>query len=496
MLQLTLVLAASSLSFTYMFRVNRHSPFHHLSSSTSGGIPHFAKDPRQEHESVDVFRQLWPMCKKSAKACLVTTALLVNSYFSFVSPSYAKDFPLYEEVWKIVNDDFFDASYNKNDWQRVKTESLEQLESGKISEGKQVKKTLKLLGDKYTRLLDTNSYEKLWKYDAIGVGLLFKGQDNGEMIISAPAIKGSSGDLAGIHKGDIVTNVNGRETKRLPATTLLDMLSNDANPELTITIGPSLSEQRTIILKRQLIDTAQDPVRFSIVPGTIHNKPGDILYITMSEFNAKSVEGMRKALETINTRPIAGIMLDLRGNPGGGFQFALNIGGMFLDSSKIMVTAVGKNEFLEKSDFRPSYNDGPIVPSEMPLFIALDELSASASEVLAAGLHDNCRASIVGRKSFGKGKIQAVFGLADGEGLTMTVAQYVSPSGRVIQGDGIPPDLEVAIANPIWNQVVGAQATQLDLTKVDLDAAEGKLGATCVTSPTSSSTPTPAVKAP
>ena len=129
-----------------------------------------------------------------------------------------------------------------------------------------------------------------------------------------------------------------------------------------------------------------------------------------------------------------------------------------------MVTAVSRND--EKSAFPSSYTDG--VLTDLPLVVWMDELSASASEVLAGGLHDNCRAIVVGSNSFGKGKIQAVFGLSDGEGLTMTVAQYVTPRGTIIQSKGIRPDIPIPTVNAYVSYVGGGIFSEPDLTKLDL----------------------------
>ena len=121
----------------------------------------------------------------------------------------------------------------------------------------------------------------------------------------------------------------------------------------------------------------------------------------------QSVPELKDALVELNGKNIDELLLDLRGNTGGGFQFALNIGGMFMDN-KEMVTALGRGD--EKSIFKSSYPEGVLF--NKPLVLLTDGLSASASEVLAGGLHDNCRAVLTGGTTFGKGKIQAVFGLA------------------------------------------------------------------------------------
>ena len=220
----------------------------------------------------------------------------------------------------------------------------------------------------------------------------------------------------------------------------------------------------TVILKRTK-EKAINPVSFSFQLLPNGKKAG---YIKFSDFNSQAVPNLRNAVVSLNKENVDEILLDIRGNTGGGFQFALNIGGMFMDK-KPMVTAEGHNG--EKSEFKSSFPEGVLFKKDIVLLT--DGLSASASEVLAAGLRDNCRAVTTGSKTFGKGKIQAVFGLKNGEGLVMTVAQYITPKGQVIQSRGIAPDLAGGPAtNAYLNLVIGSTVhTKPDLTSIDWEKA-------------------------
>ena len=130
--------------------------------------------------------------------------------------------------------------------------------------------------------------------------------------------------------------------------------------------------------------------------------------------------------------------MDLRGNTGGAFQSAIEISGLFL-RDRVATYVVDSNQV--ELPFRTPKLQNLLVDPEDPLVIWIDGLSASASEVLAGSLHDNCRAVTMGNTSFGKGLIQAVYGLKNGAGLVVTVAKYVTPSGSEIQGKGITPDI-------------------------------------------------------
>ncbi|KAJ1424138.1 ClpP/crotonase-like domain-containing protein [Ochromonadaceae sp. CCMP2298] len=409
--------------------------------------------------------------RRFVAGCLISGGLLCTG--GAVSPAIAAEHPVFDEVWGIVNENFFDPTYNKNDWSKVREDYQKRLDSG-ADEDKLTKKMLSLLGDKYTRLLDKQFFESLWKYDAIGVGLLFQSDPGKNMYVSAPPIDSSSGAKAGIRKGDVIYAINGERSDKMTAIQMLDKMSNDERDSLELEYGtPSETgaEVRKTVQLARSTEKAVNPVTFSSKKLPDGKTAG---YVKLKEFNAEAVPQLKKALVALNAQGIDELALDLRGNTGGGFQFALNVGGMFMQD-KHMVTAAGRGD--DTSVFRTSYPEGVLFSK--PLVIITDGLSASASEVLVAGLHDNCRAAVTGSKTFGKGKIQAVFGLANGEGVTMTVAQYVSPSGAVIQSKGIEPDLPMSTINPYINALTGSILEQADVDRVDFQAAQKLLSVSC-----------------
>ena len=409
---------------------------------------------------------------KKTVAAALTTSLIFGANPAI---SYAANDQLFNEVWAVVHDNFVDKTYNGNDWDEIKKEYGEKLSQG-ASEVEITKKMLGLLGDKYTRLLDKAYFESIWKYDAIGVGLLFQSDPkmNNQMLVASPPLSGSSSSKAGFMKGDYIYSVNGVTTEKMSAMQLLDMMSNDQQSKVTLEYshtdanGKPKGEKLSVDLQRS-IEKVVNPVKYT----SQKLKNGKTVgYVRLGEFNSQAVPGLKEALIDLNSQKVDEVLLDLRGNTGGGFQFALNIGGMFMDN-KVMVTAVGRGD--EQSVFKSSYPDGVLF--DRPLVLLTDGLSASASEVLAGGLHDNCRATLTGSTTFGKGKIQAVFGLADGEGLTMTVAQYVTPRGTIIQSKGLPPDLPISTLNPYLAMIAGPSLTKIDLESIEFDKAENLIKA-------------------
>jgi carboxyl-terminal processing protease len=387
-------------------------------------------------------------------------------------------YPLFHEVYNIVDENFFDGTYNGNDWARVKVDYEGKLSSG-ADEHKLTEKLLSKLGDKYTRILDKATYESLWKYDAIGVGILFESNDAGEMIVASAPISGSSGAGAKLGKGDRIRSVSGKSTKGMTAIQLLDMVSNDDSDVLELSViradSDPASEPEVMKLARSK-QKAVNPVSFRAVTTDSGRRVG---YIKLSDFNSEAVSGIKNAVTSLDP-DVNEYVLDLRGNTGGGFQFALNIGGMFMQD-RPMVTARGNDRVVGEDakavtsnvqQFRSSYASGPLTTK--PLSVWLDGLSASASEVLAGALHDNCRAITTGSTSFGKGKIQAVFGLTNGEGMTMTVAQYVTPKGTVIQAHGLIPDVPTNGDKNAYLNMLKASVTSLgdDVSRLDLEAMD------------------------
>jgi carboxyl-terminal processing protease len=414
----------------------------------------------QVRESIKIhfpWVRLAPSSFNKQIAATLPLFLSFNTLFFNPDNSLADSRPrIFNEVYKIVKDNFYDDNYNNVPLEKVKNDYLQQMKVDGEDHALTVE-FLEMLGDKYTRLLNKAKFESIWKYDAIGVGLLFQSDPDKQMLVAAEPLAGSSSFKAGIHKNDVILSLNGVLVDKLTALEVLDIMSNDPRDEVVMEYipasfstrstaapsmslsslssmeNPSSSGKKTVVLKRSL-EKVMNPVQCAVE--TITDTGERVGYIKLTEFNSEAVPAMEAALHQLEEQDhVNRLVLDLRGNLGGGFQFALNIGGMFMDHD--MVTAIAKHE--EKTVFHTSHSSG--ILSKKPLIVLTDALSASASEVLAAGLHDNCRAILSGTKTFGKGKIQAVFGLSNGEGMTMTVAQYMSPKGSFIQDRGIQPDI-------------------------------------------------------
>jgi len=184
--------------------------------------------------------------------------------------------------------------------------------------------------------------------------------------------------------------------------------------------------------------------------------------VRVSEFNSLVNSSLQRALSELKKQGANAYVMDLRGNTGGAFQSAIEISGLFL-RDRIATYVLDSNQ-VELPFRTPKLQDLAIDP-ETPMVLWIDGLSASASEVLAGSLHDNCRAVTMGDKSFGKGLIQAVYGLKNGSGLVVTVAKYITPSGNEIQGQGITPDVLPLGKNmpaPVFVPVLSTDTSKVD----------------------------------
>jgi carboxyl-terminal processing protease len=155
-------------------------------------------------------------------------------------------------------------------------------------------------------------------------------------------------------------------------------------------------------------------------------------------------------------------VIDLRSNPGGAFQSAVDVASLFMENKVATYFVDGNNV---KTPFTTS-SKNVVVDEVDPIVIWIDRGSASASEVFAGAMHDNCRAVVMGDRSFGKGLIQSVFGLENGSGLVLTVAQYITPNGSVIQGSGISPDIQAKLPMRIPLIGSGSDTSVVDFQQV------------------------------
>ena len=261
----------------------------------------------------------------------------------------------------------------------------------------------------------------------VGIGIDVAAEN--DLIVVKAVINGSPADEAGINPGDIITSIDGRAVRGRYLPDAIDELMGDAGTEVELVVRNPAGEVAQLRVLRKYL---QIPVlSFDLLDG-------DWGYFKLSLFHKDSGVDLEQSLRSIRDDGIdlRGLVIDLRGNPGGVLQGAIEMADGFLDDG-LIVTTRGRNATMQ---MQFEAQAGQWLPG-VPMLILVDRGTASASEVFAGALQDHGRAVIVGERSFGKGSVQSVLPLRNGGGIKLTTARYYTPSGRSIQAEGIEPDV-------------------------------------------------------
>lgn len=304
---------------------------------------------------------------------------------------------------------------------------------------------LRALGaDRYTRIVDEPTYAAIARFDLLGVGLILApGADGRAAVASPPLPRGAAAREGSIRQGDVVDTIDGVRTQGKSSFELLEVVDRAPDKARAVlgVAGAAGEGPRLVTLERD-VQQARDPVR------AVKLGAGSVGYVRLGEFNARTADRLAEVLRDLAQRGAERFVVDLRGNGGGAFQEAGAAAALFLDAGAPVVTVVERSPAGGGADRRETLR-AAAPPAGRRAFAAgaaprvqlwLDGNTASASEIFAGALRDNCAAALAGETSFGKGKIQAVFGLADDSGLIVTVANYLTPAGTVIQGVGLTPE--------------------------------------------------------
>lgn len=286
--------------------------------------------------------------------------------------------------------------------------------------------------DPHSAYLEPDEYAALkddTRGEFSGIGVVMVIRDDILTIVSP--IEGSPAYKAGIIAGDVIVKVNGEPTHDMSITEAVNRIKGKKGTALTLTI---LRDNETYIN----FELVRDDIPIISVRSRAL-KPG-YGYISISNFNNKTSDDLRDALEKLesSTPPMAGLVLDLRGNPGGLLNQAVDVADMFIDEG-VIVTIKGRQE--RETQIWKAHEDS--VGRDYPVVVLINGGSASASEIVAGALQDHKRALILGTTSFGKGTVQNIREFTNGAALKLTVARYYTPSGKSIQAEGIVPDLEL-----------------------------------------------------
>lgn len=253
------------------------------------------------------------------------------------------------------------------------------------------------------------------------------------------AIEGTPAEKAGIKSGDYISRVDGKTVVGSKIDEVVKKLRGKPGTKVAVTIlRKDEKAPIEVVLQRQNIQ----------IKAVRSSKEDDVAYIKINSFSEQASSGaiadLKKLINQIGKNKIKGIVLDLRGNPGGLLDEAVRVSDIFLDKDQTIVSIAGRNKDDTKL-YKDSENQS--LTKNIPVVVLINEGSASASEIVAGALQDHKRAIILGQKSFGKGSVQSVVPLESKQGaLKLTTALYYTPSGKSIQAQGIDPDILVADA--------------------------------------------------
>ena len=262
-------------------------------------------------------------------------------------------------------------------------------------------------------------------------GLGFEVVHKGDTTVVQTVVEDTPASRAGIRGGDVLVAIDGESTREMSLPDVLRHLRGPAGKRVLLTL------MREGFTAPRELAVIRDHVRIISVEGALY---GGVAHVRVKSFQDRTALYLRKELDRLREqnggKPLRGVVLDLRNNPGGLVEQAVAVSDLWLPGNLPIVTTRGRKgtavseERSKDRDTEPDY----------PLVVLVNAGSASASEIVAGALQDHGRATILGSQTFGKGSVQTVIEMEDGSGLKLTIARYYTPNGRSIQEKGITPD--------------------------------------------------------
>ncbi len=355
-----------------------------------------------------------------------------------------------DHVWQIVYRDFLDSSgkFQKSNWINLRKEVLSKTYSDSNEAYDAIRDMLSNLDDSYTRFLEPKEFNQMridTSGELTGVGIqIVKDKESDDLIIISP-IEGTPAFEAGIKARDKILSIDDISTEGMNIEDAVKLIRGQRGTKVKLEIlRGSQSFFKTLSREKIEIKSVSSKVN--------QTKNGlSIGYIRIKQFNANASKETRDAIKDLETKKVAGYVLDLRSNPGGLLESSIDISRHFINKG-IIVSTVSKDGLKETKK-----GNGQAL-TKKPLVVLVNEGSASASEIVSGAIKDNKRGKLVGKKTFGKGLVQSMRTLVDGSGLTVTVAKYLTPNGTDINKSGIIPDIEVRMnINPILQREIGTR---------------------------------------
>lgn len=375
------------------------------------------------------------------------------------------DATVLDEAWGLVFDNFLPARKSESDgfdraaWEAIKAEHEANPPQSREEAYEMIKSMLGTLGDKFTRFIEPDRFTSMLKYDITGVGLnIAEDADDPERVRVLGMVLDSSAMKAGVAQDDEIVAVNGELVRGLSAFQVSSLIQEADGKSVDLTISRKGEDvPRVVSLTRDgKFEAPKSPVSMRL-------EGGHVGYIRLREFNSLAERDIARAITDLRTQGADAYILDLRDNPGGLVQAGVEIARLFLPADSTIAYTEGRvvaggvkrdtdvsatktarngsdSQLPTKLKAITTSNNDPVVAADVPLVVLVNGRSASASEILTGALKDNCRATVVGSKTYGKGLIQSVYELSDLSGMVLTVGKYVTPGLVDIDQTGIAPN--------------------------------------------------------
>lgn len=329
-------------------------------------------------------------------------------------PEFQKDMPVFWEAWRIINDNFYSQPIDE-----------QKLTYGAVSG------MVDALGDVHTAFVDPERAKYLEQqlqgsFEGIGATVEMV---NGRLTIIAP-IKGTPAEKAGLQAGDVILQVDDTVIQNMDIMDAISIIRGPKGTDVRLKVQRGTQPTFDLTITRNTIQVAEVESKML--------EDDSIAYVSLSEFGDKAKSELHTALAEALAKNPKALIFDLRGNPGGYLQTAIEVASEFISQDQVVLV-----EKFKDGQKRLYKSESGGLATKIPMILLINEGSASASEILAASLRDYGRATIIGQKSFGKGSVQTTHQLSDQSQLRVTIANFYSPKEVKINEVGVTPDIEV-----------------------------------------------------
>ena len=361
----------------------------------------------------------WSVAKKAA--------YLIRTKMGYEVTSEEIDFSTYWDVWDAIQDRHVDRPIDEKS---LFYGSLMGLAAA--------------TGDPYSNFFDpemTELFNQEISGTFEGVGIEIGLKDNQIVVISP--LKDTPADQAGVEAKDVIIKIDDSDANNLTLDEAVNLIRGEKGTTVELTVA------RAGYKEPLAIEIIRDTIRVQSV--SYEKLDSGIAYVELTMFNNDTVKEFAAITNQIVLDKPTGIVLDLRNNPGGYFDVAIDVAGLFIDQEVVVIEEQPGEEQQEY------YSDQSAGLIDYPLVVIVNGGSASAAEIVAGALQDHGVATVVGEKTFGKGSVQEIETFADGSSLKLTVAKWLTPSGSSIQDNGITPDIEIELTEDHYNNDIDPQ---------------------------------------